>query len=170
MVRVVMNGARKQLLTGAGRAGDKGRDVGRSYPSGGLLNLGDLLGNSYDVVKTVAHGYVLTQSDYLLLHSPAFDGFIYSHEQFIVRERLGNIVECPSRHRLDGAFYSPMPRQQNRLDIGIAIFDQTYEIDAVLITDAHIQYGQVNGSTGKHFCGFRNVRGFPDLIAVLLKQ
>ena len=118
-----MDGARDQLLAGAGFAGDEHGGAARPGAVHKGQHVADGPAAPDDLVLAVAFLKAFAQKLVLPVRPGQLGGVLDGQQQLVVGKRLGDVVEGPVAHGFDGAFDGPEGRHDQHRDVGPVLLD-----------------------------------------------
>jgi len=94
---------------------------------------------------------LVAQSKVFLFEALVFYNLLNGDPQFIIRKRLGEIVECPQFHGFYGVLDAGVTGHDNYIHTGFFFFNTPQYIHSVNIRKFHVQQGQFVFSPQKQF-------------------
>ena len=138
-----MDRPRDHALARAAFAGDKHRRPRVGHAGDHLEHLQHPRVAADDVVHPVAAVELLAEVVVFAKHGPLRQGPLDRHQQLIVDERLGDVVERPGANRLDRPVRRAVAGHKDHLRTGPIAAALLEQIEAVAILQPHVGQHQV---------------------------
>jgi hypothetical protein len=158
-------GARHQLFAGAAFTRDQHDRVGRRDLHDARQHVADRLRATHDVGEVIALLELLREELHLPVQAPALERLRHLDDQFLLGERLLDVVEGAETHGFDRALDGAVRRHHDDLGHRLRFLDRTEHLDAVVLTHAQIGDDDVVGARAAHLSPLRAVSRLVDLVA-----